>query len=89
MIPVEPLLGDLSYICIYNPTLDPAEKSLSDQIVFFYGGQNDKTNPVPIQTQLRYIGLAQGVIEFSKYVYFIWPACLCWLFSLKCIANIN
>lgn len=64
---MDPPLGELSYISIYNPDLDPSGKHLSDQIVFFYGGPDDDINPVPIQQQLKYIGLAQGVTEFSKY----------------------
>lgn len=65
---VQPPLGELSYICIYNTTLDPTERRLADQIVFFYGGPNDDVSPIPIEQQLRFMGLTQGVVEFSKYV---------------------
>lgn len=64
---VQPPLGQLSYVCIYNPALDPNEKCLADQIVFFHGGPDDDVSPVPIEQQLRFMGLAQGVVEFSKY----------------------
>lgn len=69
-MPIDHPLGELSYICIYNPTLDLDEKQLADQIVFFYGNSKD-ASPIPLQTQLRYIGLAQGVAEFSKYVFVV------------------
>lgn len=68
----EPPLGQLSYICIYNPDLDPAEKRLADQIVFFHGHSDDENNETPIEQQLRYMGLAQGVIEFSRYTFSHW-----------------
>lgn len=58
--------GELAYLCIYNPTLDPSESNLPHQIVFYHGQQNNE--PTPIQEQLKHIGLAQGVVEFTKYV---------------------
>jgi hypothetical protein len=48
----------LEYLCIYNPDLG-SEENLADQILFYYG-------PGSQDDQLRSIGLAQGVVEFSR-----------------------
>lgn len=64
----EPSYGELAYLCIYNPLLDPKELNLYNQIVFYYGGANQDIEPTPVQEQLKHIGLAQGVVEFTKYV---------------------
>lgn len=61
----DPSYGELAYLCIYNPSLDPTEDNLPNQIVFYYEGNQD-TSPTPVQEQLKHIGLAQGVVEFTK-----------------------
>lgn len=61
------LARNIEYFCIYNPSLDPTESELPNQIVFYYGGLEEE--PTPIQEQLKHIGLAQGVVEFTKYVF--------------------
>jgi hypothetical protein len=52
----------LSYLCIYNPDLDPTGDHLQNQIAFYFS-PNDTDDA---DKQLRHIGLAQGVVEFSK-----------------------
>lgn len=62
----EPSYGELAYLSIYNPSLDPTESNLPNQIVFYYGSGDQETNPTPVNEQLKHIGLAQGVVEFTK-----------------------
>lgn len=57
---VEP---SLDYFCIYNPDLGKDESTLENQIVFYYGLDEDAKD---VGKQLRQIGLAQGMIEFAR-----------------------
>ncbi|KAG5362411.1 hypothetical protein CJU90_5117 [Yarrowia sp. C11] len=52
----------LRYLCIYNPTLGTTQKDLHKQILYFHS----EDGPVSVNEQLREIGLAQGMVEFSK-----------------------
>ncbi|KAF3923452.1 hypothetical protein ABW21_db0207512 [Orbilia brochopaga] len=53
--------ASLSYLAIYNPSLGPTDETLPDQIVFW-------TSRLPVSQNecLRQIGLAQGIVEFSR-----------------------
>ncbi|CAN6601386.1 hypothetical protein TRVA0_001S10286 [Trichomonascus vanleenenianus] len=52
----------LAYLCLYNPELDAEGEELERQIVFYYSKDKEDT----VHTQLRHIGLAQGIAEFSS-----------------------
>lgn len=54
--------GKLRYLCIYNPTLGTTQKELHKQILYYHS----EDGPVSVNEQLREIGLAQGMVEFSK-----------------------
>lgn len=57
----------LSTLAIYNPSLGPTDETLSDQIVFF---TTSRTSAGTAENdKLRQIGLAQGVVEFARYVH--------------------
>ncbi|CAJ0883876.1 10145_t:CDS:2 [Entrophospora sp. SA101] len=51
----------LSYFCIYNPTLGPTEETQKDQILYYTSRKQ-----VPLDTTIRQIGLAQGIVNFTK-----------------------
>ncbi|KAK6359552.1 hypothetical protein TWF696_000705 [Orbilia brochopaga] len=53
--------ASLSYLAIYNPSLGPTDETLPDQIVFW-----TSRSPVSQNECLRQIGLAQGIVEFSR-----------------------
>ncbi|KAJ6260372.1 LOW QUALITY PROTEIN: Vacuolar fusion protein [Drechslerella dactyloides] len=53
--------ASLSYLAIYNPSLGPTDETLPDQIVFW-----TSRAPVSQNECLRQIGLAQGIVEFSR-----------------------
>lgn len=52
----------LRYLCIYNPTLGTTQQDLHKQIVYFHSDDGPKSE----NEKLREIGLAQGMVEFSK-----------------------
>jgi hypothetical protein len=73
--------AQLSFLAIYNPSLGNTEETLTDQIVFYYStaarsrrAQRSKQDDDSKDTQeeenekLRQIGLAQGVVDFAKWV---------------------
>lgn len=51
----------LSYFTIFNPSLGPDEESLPNQILFYTSAATSD-----LDTQLRNIGLVQGMIELGK-----------------------
>ena len=71
----------LSFLAIYNPSLSTSEESLHDQIVYYHSkrdryrtGRKSSSNAETEQEhqdrneRLRQIGLAQGMVEFAKYI---------------------
>ncbi len=71
----------LSFLAIYNPSLGRTDESLRDQIVFYSSPEtrarrsrkNDPEGKRDAEKeeeneQLRQIGLAQGMVEFAKWV---------------------
>lgn len=75
--------ASLSYLTIYNPSLGGKndEETLHDQILYYYSGtdklrREDKPkaegetddNRKVMNERLRQIGLAQGMVEFAKYL---------------------
>jgi hypothetical protein len=71
----------LSFLAIYNPSLGRTEKSLQEQIVFYSStvtrarqirkkeseGKHDAEREEENE-QLRQVGLAQGMVDFAKWV---------------------
>lgn len=73
--------AQLSFLAIYNPSLGTTDETLSDQIVFYYSKasrlrrKSATFNETPsgedkddINERLRQIGLAQGMVNFAKWV---------------------
>ena len=75
----------LSFLAIYNPSLSRSDETFEDQIVYYYSkpsngrkraGQTkgdrelDETKEEKDE-KLRQIGLAQGMVSFAKYCYFV------------------
>jgi hypothetical protein len=73
--------AQLSFLAIYNPSLGNTEETLSDQIVYYSSAQtrsrrahrpSNEEDPKKIQEEenekLRQIGLAQGMVDFAKWV---------------------
>lgn len=58
----------LSFLAIYNPSLGPTDETVHDQIVFY---TSRKGNVVTSNDKLRQIGLAQGIVEFARYVNYV------------------
>lgn len=58
----------LSSLAIYNPSLGPTDETVHDQIVFY---TSRKGNAVTSNDKLRQIGLAQGIVEFARYVSYV------------------
>ena len=74
----------VSILAIYNPSLGNDDESLADQILYYYSapsqdatGKPDESNSEERERnernqRLRQIGLAQGLVQFGKFVI---PAC--------------
>lgn len=73
--------AQLSFLAIYCPALGKSDESIEDQIIFYssrairerrkhqgHGGQavNDETQEK--NERLRQVGLAQGMVDFAKWV---------------------
>jgi First Longin domain of INTU, CCZ1 and HPS4 len=73
--------AQVGFLSIYNPSLGPTDETLQDQIVYYYSSQSTRspqrenassTTPPPKEQRddtnekLRKIGLAQGMVNFSK-----------------------
>ena len=72
--------AQLSFIAIYNPSLGNTDETLHEQIVYYHHAkakqsgttrqpENDRTSEESRNIEnekLRQIGLAQGMVEFSK-----------------------
>lgn len=71
----------LSFLAIYNPSLGKSEDSLDEQIVYYYskpvgqrteavanGSAREEPDGQEQNKRLRQIGLAQGMVEFAKYI---------------------
>ena len=78
--------AELDYLAIYNPSLGPTDETLHDQIVYYYSrkssesqkssrSSSDDQDREERNERLRRIGLAQGMIEFAKYVHLHWRWC--------------
>ncbi|CAI2193224.1 9100_t:CDS:2, partial [Funneliformis geosporum] len=51
----------LSYFCVYNPSFGPTEDSQKDQLLYY-----TSKNTVPMDVKMRQVGLAQGLINFTR-----------------------
>lgn len=71
--------AQLSFLAIYNPSLGQSDETLHDQIVYYYSrklreskkpsnASSEQQNREDGNEKLRQIGLAQGMVEFAKYV---------------------
>lgn len=71
----------LSFLAIYNPSLGTTDESVREQIVFYSSAvtrarRNRKNEPEDTtdaereeeNEQLRQVGLAQGMVDFAKWV---------------------
>ena len=57
----------LSYFCVYNPSFGPAEDSQKEQLLYY-----TSKNTVPVDVKIRQVGLAQGLVNFTRFViYFL------------------
>jgi hypothetical protein len=78
--------AQLSFLAIYNPSLGTTDETLIDQIVFYYSSKasrlpqkstslsdapsgDDKNDT---NERLRQIGLAQGMVNFAKWVVLVY-----------------
>ncbi|EZG10142.1 hypothetical protein H106_00962, partial [Trichophyton rubrum CBS 735.88] len=85
MPPLEPpsvIPAQLSFLTIYNPSLGTTDKTLQDQIVFYYSTPSQTKPPGDVpgrdtaransseeeNKRLRHVGLAQGMVSFAKCV---------------------
>lgn len=71
--------AQLSWLAIYNPSLGTTDETFKDQVVFYYHrtakeGRSRKKGQDGTDTQerenekLRQIGLAQGMVDFARYI---------------------
>jgi hypothetical protein len=73
--------AQLSFLAIYNPSLGTRDESLRDQIVFYSSAstraRKGRRNPSHHESdaekaeeneQLRQVGMAQGMVNFAKWV---------------------
>jgi hypothetical protein len=81
--PVSVTPAQLSFLAIYNPSLGSTDETLSDQLVFYSSKAtcsrqkpnsfNDISPSVEdkddTNERLRQIGLAQGMVNFAKWVH--------------------
>lgn len=80
--------AQLSFIAIYNPSLGNSDESLKDQIVFYSskttrarkGRKNDEARSSDAENEeenekLRQVGLAQGMVDFAKWVLYSIELC--------------
>jgi hypothetical protein len=72
--------AQLGFLAIYNPSLGTTDDTIADQIVYYYspqsqersrrrhvsGSQTDDGARAESNTQLRQVGLAQGMVEFGR-----------------------
>lgn len=56
----------LSYFCVYNPSFGDTDDSQSDQLLYY---TSKKT--VPMDVKIRQVGLAQGLINFTRFAIFL------------------
>jgi hypothetical protein len=63
----------LSSFYIYNPSLGQSDASVHEQLIFHYSPEatnSDNPSSTPssrqLDTQLRAIGLAQGIVQFAR-----------------------
>ncbi|CAG8434854.1 12885_t:CDS:2 [Ambispora gerdemannii] len=52
---------NLSYFCIYNPSFGLTEETQANQLLYYVAKKT-----VPMDMQMRQIGLAQGLVNFTK-----------------------
>lgn len=71
--------AQLAFLTLYNPSLGQTDENIDDQVVYHYNTKyrelkktNGSLSPEQEREEknekLRQIGLAQGMIEFAKYV---------------------
>ncbi|CAG8500626.1 11627_t:CDS:2 [Diversispora eburnea] len=53
--------SSLAYFCVYNPTFGPTEETQKDQLLYYVAKKT-----VPMDVKIRQIGLAQGLIHFTR-----------------------
>ena len=76
--------AELSFLAIYNPSLADRDENLRDQIVFYtskesrarrkrrdYRESGDVLGHEEENERLRQVGLAQGMVNFARYVVFL------------------
>ncbi|CAG8682148.1 8076_t:CDS:2, partial [Acaulospora morrowiae] len=51
----------LNYFCVYNPTFGPTEETQKDQLLYYTARKT-----VPMDVKMRQIGLAQGLVNFTR-----------------------
>lgn len=76
--------AQLSFLAIYNPSLGQTDETLYDQVVYYFSAQalkarkthgrsaeaTERVEREERNERLRQIGLAQGMVEFAKWVAF-------------------
>lgn len=65
--------AQLSFLAIYNPELGKTDEEFKNQIVFYYSGESnvnlaDNVANENENSKLRHVGLAQGMVDFARYV---------------------
>jgi hypothetical protein len=76
--------AQLSFLAIYNPSLGNTEETVGDQIVFYSSAATRSRRPQRSSDEddlkqfqeeenekLRQIGLAQGIVDFAKWVHIV------------------
>lgn len=71
----------LSFLAIYNPSLSTSDETAQEQILFYHtkekrqpknpkhgAGEEAEQSTDEVNEQLRQIGLAQGIVQFARYV---------------------
>ncbi|RHZ67255.1 hypothetical protein Glove_302g22 [Diversispora epigaea] len=53
--------SSLAYFCVYNPNFGPTEETQKDQLLYYVAKKT-----VPMDVKMRQIGLAQGLIHFTR-----------------------
>lgn len=74
--------ASLSFFAIYNPSLSSSDEDVQEQIVYFYSREKRARKPPlkdggaaqggaatdDINERLRQVGLAQGMVQFARYL---------------------
>jgi hypothetical protein len=57
----------LSYFCVYNPSFGGTDDSQGDQILYYTSKRT-----VPMDVKIRQVGLAQGLVNFTRFAIFFY-----------------